>query len=130
MTCNKQRWMNIARGRRLLYRGLAGAIIASLTVCAAACAGPQAFSASTSYGEATAGAAAVWCADLVSGSTGATAALLAKLFGHLDAVGATHGDSGEHVWIQSASNLTAAQLASIRQWLSVARPVGSVHRLP
>ena len=85
------------------------AAVATLLLATAGCGGG---SASTSSGDAERDARVVLQADLQPGSTGKTAARLAQKFIDLEGVAGTRGDSGQHVWIYSTPDATAAQLSA------------------
>ncbi len=96
--------------------------VAALVLAVSGCGGS---SASTSSGNAERDARVVLQADLRPGATGKTAARLAQKFINLEGVAATHGDTGQHVWVYSTPDATASQvsaaLAAMHAEPSVAR---------
>ncbi len=105
------------------------AVIVLLTLGAAAC-GSRTHSSSITSNQAMADAKVIWQADLRPSTTGATAAHLTQHFIRIDGVGATRGDSGQHLWVYSTSSPTPAQISAISHQLWSAVAVDSVRRLP
>lgn len=88
---------------------------AAVTICLLAlsgCSGGSASTSSRSSGDVERNARVVLQADLQPGSTGKTAARLVRKFIHLESVAGTHGDAGQHVWVYSTPDATAAEVSA------------------
>jgi hypothetical protein len=85
---------------------------AAVVVVLLATAGCGGGSASTSSGDVERDARVVLQADLQPGSTGKTAARLAQKYIDLEGVAGTRGDSGQHVWIYSTPDASAAEVSA------------------
>ena len=96
---------------------------AALVLAASGCGGG---SASTSSGDVERDARVVLQADLEPGSSGKTAARLAQKFIDLEGVAGTRGDAGQHVWIYSTPDATAAQVAAARSAMQTESAVARV----
>jgi hypothetical protein len=68
-------------------------------------------------------------ADLQPGSTGETAAEMVHRYFGLDGVAGTHGDAGQHVWVYSTPDATAAEVSAAMSALRADPSVLRVKRL-
>ena len=114
--------------RRPLHRFLAVVIVGAALLAAGGCGGASSASSSGSSGQIQQQAKVVFRADLKPGSTGQTAARIAQRFIRVSGVRATRGDSGQHVWIYTARDVTPAEVQAIRRDLSRDPLVASVER--
>lgn len=83
--------------------------VAGLLLLVSGCGGG---SASTSSDDVERDARVVLRADLQPESTGKTAARLVQKYIDLEGVAGTRGDDGQHVWVYSTPDATAAEVAA------------------
>jgi len=102
------------------------AAVATLLLAMSGCGGG---SASTSSGDVERDARVVLQADLRPGSTGKTAARLAQKFIDLEGVAGTRGDAGQHVWIYSTPDATAAEVSAALSALHADPSIGRVEKV-
>jgi hypothetical protein len=104
---------------------VATVLVAVVLSAAAACGG----AASVSSDEIQRDAKVVLRADLKAGSTGETAAKIARRFTRVEGVWGTHGDDGRHVWVYGTTDVTPKQAKSIQRQLEGVSTVESVTQL-
>ncbi len=102
--------------------------MAALLVAPAGCGGDG--KGSVSSNQVQRDAEVVLRADLRPGSTEETAARIVRRLVDFDGVAGTRGDSGEHVWIYSTTDVTAAQITTIRKGPNGISSVSSVRQPP
>lgn len=113
----------------MLGSGRARKTTSAVAISLLATSGCGGSSASTSSGDAERDARVVLRADLQPGSTGKTAARLAQQFIDLEGVAGTRGDAGEHVWIYSTPDASAAEVSAALSAMHADRSVSRVEKV-